>query len=131
MSNVTVPEQAVLSARYPAIDGLSQPAVSERIEEDRHRYAPRLATKPIRSDVQAILDMDEASFTAWYTERSRAQRTLLQLLTVAGDVPDLRYDSEEQKLTCGFAYLALRGSIEALQATQEYLELIKTVREQI
>ncbi len=104
------------SEKYPAIDGIAG------------RY-DNLTIKPIRSDIEKILNLNDLHFGDWYNERKNATEKLLKQYEVVASIPDLVHAFEERKFGLeGSAFICT--PIKVLKEGLDYLEKIKEVREE-
>ena len=107
----------------PAIDGVAR---------DKHKTGScaSFAQRPVRSDVERLLNLSDADFNTWYEPRLQATNRQLEDYLLIGSIPHLDYGAEEQKLHLGDANTAFKNHIATLRSAQEYLGLIKEVRDQ-
>ncbi len=122
------------SEKYPAIDGIAKgerPSKEERkkmIQENpTANIHYRQAEKPIRSDIEKILKLNDEEFNTWFAERRIAALNLLNNYELIGSIPSLRYSSEEQQNGLKSNSM-INGPINVLKDGIEYLGVIRQVR---
>lgn len=103
--------------KYPAVDGV------EHINDE-------YVKKPIRSDIEEILKLNDNDFAEWFHDREFAVKKLLTNYEFVASIPDLRYSYENQRLGLD-ANSEIRSIIGTLKKGLEYLEVIRNVREHI
>jgi hypothetical protein len=118
------------SGEYPAIDGIAKPDRDFR-EADLGGTYYTPAELSIRSDIEKIFQMEDEDFDGWYKERHSTSKSLLEQIKLAGDVPYLGQSSEDGKgSTIGTSHHSLRSIVESLEKSLDYLDKIKTAREE-
>jgi hypothetical protein len=122
MAEKKYPVHAEYSEKYPAIDGIAKP------ERPTGNYV-RPAEKAIRSDIEKILEMDDANFKLWFIQREEATHNLLHQYQLFVSIPDIRYGSEKQKLGMD-ANTVISTTIGTLKEGIEYLGIISKIREE-
>lgn len=104
------------SEKYPALDGITN---------GKGVYFQ----KPIRSDIEEILKLNDKEFNNWFSERKITAQKLLKNYELIGSIPDLKSSLENFKNN-----LITNGNIGyfigTLKEGIEYLEVIKQVREE-
>jgi len=114
---------------YPAIDGIEKKAQYIKDQPYNEKILFKKAEKPIRSDIEEILKLDNVSFSKWYNERKAAAKNLLKQYELIGSIPALACSSEHDKFdltsNCNF-----NGTVNLLKEGLDYLEKIKEVREE-
>jgi hypothetical protein len=108
---MTIKEYPEWTLKYPAIDGKKNP--------DK---------KPIRSDIEEILKMNNVPFNKWYSERKQAVESLLNQYELIASIPSLIYSSEYQKFGLDSSTF-IGNSIKVFKEGLDYLERIKELRE--
>ena len=104
------------SEKYPAIDGITKGGGVD-------------FQKPIRSDIEKILKLDDEKFNNWFAERRIAALKLLNDYELIGSIPDLGSPFETYKNN-----LSVKSNIgyfiKTLKDGLDYLEKIREVREE-
>ncbi len=104
--------------KYPAVDGIAKSA----------RYHKEIE-KPIRSDIEKILKLNDLNFSDWYNKRKDATENMLKQYEIIASNPALCYGSEEKKF--GLESSAFISTpIKVLKEGLDYLEKIREVREE-
>lgn len=114
------------SEKYPAIDGIAKEQVAYQHDRTRPPVVDVPNQEPIRSDVEAILELGDDEFEEWYRTRKETAERLLRDYETVGSIPDLWYAHEQQQLTIR-PYMNIIG---VLEKGLEYLDIIKQARDE-
>jgi hypothetical protein len=123
---IKITEHPELTEKYSAIDGIAKPETRCGPDNEFIMYGQ----KPIRSDIETILKLEDFEFEKWYTERKEATERLLKDYKVFASIPCLAYGTEEQKLDMT-AYSHVRDYVKSLEEASDYLEVMKRVRTEV
>ncbi len=104
------------SEKYPAIDGITN---GEGV----------YFQKPIRSDIEEILNLNDEEFNHWFSERRIASLKLLNDYELVGSIPDLESPLEEFKNNL-IVKSGIGSLIGILKDGLDYLEKIVEVRKE-
>ena len=122
------------SDKYPAIDGIAKqqrPSEEEVAKKRKMEIDVPIegSEKAIRSDIEAIINLDDNGFHKWYFEHENATKKLLELYELFGDIPDLRHGSDWDKCNIGHRS-KIKEHIELLRQGLDYLKVIKQARKE-
>jgi hypothetical protein len=119
--------------KYPAVDGFGYNTEKEMEElEKKHPgefFGETRFKKPIRSDIEKILGLNDEDFTKWFSDRKITALRLLKEYEIIGTIPSLNYGFEDQQYNMT-AMTHLNDTIGVLKESIEYLDVIKQVRDE-
>jgi len=113
---MTIKKHPEWTGKYTAIDGIAG-------------RDGDFIIKPIRSDIEEILKLNDLHFGDWYNERKNATESLLKQYEIIGSIPSLAYPFEQFQNGLN-ANSHVRVTINLLKEGLDYLEKIKEVREE-
>ena len=115
--------------KYSAINGIGKDG--ECLPESdlgQPRYSS--SHRPIRSDIEKILNFNEDNFYGWLSQRRTATKKLLSKYKLFASIPHLSYASEDQKLDMT-ARTHVKDHIAEFEQGLDYLEKIEQVYKEI
>lgn len=111
------------SEEYPAIDGI------ETKSELRGEHV-KPGGRPVRSDIELILDMPEEEFNQWISERRETTSNLLKEYELFTTIPHLGYVSEQAKFNMS-ALTHVETHKEVLKRGLDYLDKIEQLYKEV
>ena len=121
------------SDKYPAVDGIEYNTTKE-MEELKKKYSGEFFgdnrfKRPIRSDIEKILSLNDEDFLKWFSDRKNIAQRLLKEYEVIATIPCLTYGFEDQQYDMRDS-THLNSTIGVLKNSIEYLDIIKQVRDE-
>jgi hypothetical protein len=107
-----IKEHPEFTNNYPAVDGIGISEFNKR---------------PIRSDIENLLRMDNLYFDSWYKQRKEAAESLLKKYELVGSIPDLQHGPQCKRCGLGKEEV-ISKTVNVLKKGLEYLEVIRKVR---